>query len=226
MGFNVFGGGFTAPIVLAAFCLAGSPISPADASQGDFEGQIEVSYKKSGLPSMVTRYFVKPGKKRTDMPASRRGAVSVVRDHTADRKYIIDHAAKNYFVMPGSRKKSGSQPEKVDFSNIPTSGKKKTILGFECEQIIKKLANGTVLEVWFTTGLKPIEAIIDNRKMPASGLAGVPLLILDYRGGTLNSRWEVTRLERKKLADGVFTPPVDYKEIRMNPKDSPAGKKS
>lgn len=212
---------FTTLIVLAAVCLAGSPISPSHASQDGFEGQIEVSYKKSGLPAMVTRYFVKPDKKRTDMPPSRRGAVSVVRDHAANRKYIIDHTAKTYFVMPGSRKKSGRQPEKVDFSKTPKSGKKKQILGFECEQIIKKLENGTVLEVWFTTGLKPIKAIIDNMKMPAGGLAGVPLLILNYRGGTLQSRWEVTRLERKKLADGVFTPPGDYKEIRMNP---PAGR--
>ena len=218
--------GFTAPIILAAVCLTGSPVSPSDASQGGFEGQIEVTYKKSGHPLMVTRYFVKPGKKRTDMPPSRRGAVSVVRDHAADRKYIVDHTAKSYFVMPGSRKKSGGQPEKVDFSKLPKTGKKKQILGFECEQIIKKLETGTVLEVWFTTALQPIRAIIDNRKMPAGGLAGVPLLILEYSGATLTSRWEVTRLERKKLPDGVFTPPRNYKEIRMKPPDSPAEKKS
>jgi hypothetical protein len=191
---------------------------------GDFEGIIEVRFQEHGRPQLTTTYFVKPDKLRTDMPAGPMGGVTVIRNHALDRKYVVNHAAKNYMVMSGSRVRREELVQE-DFSDAIDTGRKKNILGYECSLLIKKTDIGGTLEAWVTYELKPMEVITWNRKMRAGNLKGLPLLIEERNKlGGRRSRWKVMRLEKKKLSDSLFAPPSGYRKIVIGKKMPPEAK--
>ena len=179
-----------------------------------FEGVIEIKIAQTGLPNLGITYFVKPGWQRTEMPASSRGKVTIIRNLDSGIRYIVNHAAKSYIVMTGSRSMSG-RPHKEDFSTAIKTGEQKKFHGYLCDLWEKKIKNGNTLSVWTTTELEPITAIDNNTKMRAGNLKGVPLLIVERsRDGKPFFRWEVTRLEKQKLSELHFAPPIRIPENR------------
>ena len=199
-----------AAIVLTALLLTATPIVTA-AAEELFEGIIHLKMSDSG-ESVKMRYLIKPKQMRMEIEAG--GRISVmIQDYGNKKFYNLMPEMKQYMEIPmmddGGRGGDAKEPMPVK------TGKTEKILGYDCEQYMVKDPQGTT-EVWLTKDFYPVEGL--SQRMNGSSFTPFRMITYDPSGKEM-SRQEVTKIEKKKLADSLFKPPADYKklEIEMPP---------
>jgi hypothetical protein len=124
--------------------------------------------------------------------------------------------------------------EAKNFPKITRTGKTETIAGYTCEYyqfgdqekldfcLTKGLGyipsgndyRGGLINYFNNKGLhKPLETDPEFKKLVESG--AFPLKITYEENGQVKTYMEVTRIDRKSLADSLFQVPADYKKVEL-----------
>jgi len=104
---------------------------------------------------------------------------------------------------------------------ITRTGKKETIAGYECEHITITEGNSTS-DVCMARGLGPF--LSPASAIPGAKLTGWQKVLVEDGGFPLKvskadgtTQMEVTKIEKKKLNDKLFTVPDNYSKMDMPP---------
>jgi hypothetical protein len=191
--------------------LAGMPL--AAHAQASFEGTVAMRlFAPSANMDML--YSVKGSRVRADFTAG------------GSAMYFIRHGDKNEMVMPASKMymeqsisasmaagtgTAGKSPK------ITRTGKKETIAGWPCEHMLVTGEDG-VTDACISQGLGTF--LSAGNPMAARGRAADPMASLGKLGFPLKVQkaggetiMQVTKIEKKALADSLFVVPADYTKV-------------
>lgn len=212
-----------AAIVLATLLLTATPIVTA-AAEELFEGIIHMQMSGSG-ENVKMRYLIRPNMMRMEIESGGRMSV-VIQDYGKKKSYNLMLEMKQYMELPmnedgtmmgeGRMMDDGQSGEHAKEQMPVKTGKTEKIHGYDCEQYLMKDAQGTT-EMWLAKDFSPVKGL--SHEM--SGSFFTPFRVITYDpSGKEMSRQEVTKIEKKKLADSLFKPPADYKKLVI---DMPPG---
>ena len=193
------------------------------ASAQNFEGIIEFK-KQTGKTVVNYVYYVKGNKVRIDEFASgtRNVEASFILGLKDSSMVYLNHARK----MWGTRKPSrpGVAPAGCIASQTKTT---KEIFGYKCtEQLVQNTKDSTQISFFIAPGkfafFAPMVKLLNRQENFATYLLAVPLkegampllAVEKDLNGNEKGRLEVTRLEQKALADGMFDTPKDFTEVK------------
>jgi hypothetical protein len=193
------------------------------ASAQNFEGIIEFK-KQTGKNVVNYVYYVKGNKVRIDEFASgtRNVEASFILGLKDSSMIYLNHTRK----MWGTRKPS--RPSAAPAGCVASVTKNtKEIFGYNCtEHIVKNAKDSTQISFFIAAGkfmfFTPMVKLLNRQENFATYLLAVPmkegsmplLAIEKDLAGNEKGRLEVTRLEKKVLADGLFDTPKDYAEVK------------
>lgn len=195
----------------------------AVASAQNFEGIIE--FKKQTAKNVVNYvYYVKGNKVRIDEFATgtRTVEASFILGLKDSSMIYLNHARN----MWGTRKPSraGVSPAGCVASTTKNS---KELFGYKCiEQIVTNTKDSTQISYYIAPGkftfFSPMVKLLNRQENFSTYLLAVtlkdgsmPLLAIEKDlKGTEKGRLEVTRLEQKVIADGLFAVPKEYTEVK------------
>lgn len=193
------------------------------ASAQNFEGIIEFK-KQVGKTSTDYVYYVKGDKVRIDefSPGTRTVEGSFLLDTKANTMIYLNTARK----MWGTRKPTGSSVAPAGCI-ASTAKATKEIFGYKCvEQVVTNAQDSTQISYFIAPGkfafFAPMVKLLNRQEKFSTYLLAVvlkdgsmPLLAIEKDlKGVEKGRIEVTRLEQKVLADGLFDIPKDYTEVK------------
>jgi hypothetical protein len=206
---------------------------------GDFEGEIGVktSSSKDKAPPTPMNVLVKTGKVRFELPKAEgrpptRGYMVI---NSADKKVIMvndDQKTAMLFDLSKLNAQLGQMgipttPQAAATAQTPPkitrTGHTDTVAGYKCEDYDIATSDGKRARVcvgetgasWFDTvanaasgNLFWAKGFLDGRKFP--------LRVVAFEAtGVEEGRIEVTKLEKKPLADTLFVPPPGYRTIDL-----------
>ena len=192
-----------------AFLLAGIALVPPANAQRPFEGQVTMQLTgESGTTIMET--WIKPGKARMVMSAGGREFVMIA-DYEAATMLMVMPQQQMVMEMPiPAEVTSGESTAKVT-----RTGRSDTVAGHRCE-IIRVEDKGEIVEVCGATNMgRFVMGGPGRRGQPAwgKGLEGFfPLRVADEAGKVV---LQVTKIERKAVADDQFRPPAGFRTMTM-----------
>ncbi|MCX6310792.1 MAG: DUF4412 domain-containing protein [Bacteroidetes bacterium] len=192
-------------------------------SAQNFEGIIEFK-KQIGTTSTDYVYYVKGDKVRIDefSPGTR----------TVDEIFILDTKANTFIYLNSVRKQWGmrvtSESSVAPAGCIASTTKAtKEIFGYKCaEQLVTNEKDNTQISFFVAPGkfafFAPMVKLMNQQENFSTYLMAValkdgsmPLLAVEKDlNGLEKGRLEVTRLEQKVLAGGLFEIPKDYTEVK------------
>lgn len=189
----------------------------------NFEGLIEFK-KQSGTSIVNYVYYVKDNKVRIDefTPGSRMVSGSFIIDTKDSTMLFLNHDRK----MWGTRKPKGGLAAPAGAKTTITKNSKE-LFGYKCtEQVVKNDADSTQISYWVAPGkfafFKPMMQLLARQENFSTYFlalnvkdGSMPLLAIekDLKGNE-TGRLEVTRLEQKPLAAGLFDTPKEYTELK------------
>jgi hypothetical protein len=193
------------------------------ASAQNFEGIIEFK-KQTGKNEVNYVYYVKGNKVRIDEFASetRNVEASFILGLKDSSMIYLNHKRK----MWGTRKPSSALAAPAGCVATQTKNVKE-IFSYKCtEYIVKNAADSTEVSFYIAPGkftfFAPMMKLLNRQEKFATYLLAVPLkdgampllAVEKDLAGNEKSRLEVTRLEQKTLADGMFLTPKDFTEVK------------
>ena len=201
---------------LAGLLLFLSVLPAAALSAQEFEGAITVRVAagaRNGQPAPDLEYLARGGKLRVNV-RSPMGSVAMIAVPAEKKLYTLMDAQSVYMEQPLALDVRGGANEPAP--TITRTGRKETIAGHECEHILIA-AQGGSMDVCMARGLGPFVMAGLSASMPAWQRAltadgGFPLKVSRADGTT---QLEVTKIERKKLNDAMFTVPDNYQKMDM-----------
>ena len=230
------GGGATADPAAAG------PLAMLDGFEGEIGISAKgKSMSHDGAPVLVT-LLIKKGKIRVDMPPGLKGSEAIGKGygllHSAEKKaYFVDDAKKQAIMIEldhvGDHLKAMTPPPAHPGAPAPPpppppkvtkTGKTDTVAGMKCEVWeIADATNGKKADVcvadqgasWFhfPTVALPTEHAWATELMDGKHL---PLRFVGYeKDGTEDGRVEVTRIDKKPMAEAQFDVPADYKIVDL-----------
>jgi len=204
------------------FLLLSLALPAASLAAQDFEGAITVriaSTAGNGAPAPDLEYLARGGKVRVNV-RSPMGSVALIAVPSEKKLYTLMDAQSMYMEQPLSFDARGGAAATSPPPTITRTGKKETIAGHECEHILVSGQQGNT-DVCMARGLGPFFAATAafGASMPAWQRALVadgafPLKVSRADGTT---QLEVTKIERKKMSDALFTVPGNYTKMDMPP---------
>jgi hypothetical protein len=204
---------------LAGLLLSLSALPAAALSAQDFEGTITVRMAagRNGTPAPDLEYLARGGKVRINA-RSPMGSVAMIAVPAEKTLYTLMDAQSMYMEQPLSLDGAPGAGASTPAPTITRTGRKETIAGHECEHILIAGQQGST-DVCMARGLGPFFAAgaALGSAMPAWQRAlisdgGFPLKVSRADGTT---QLEVTKIERKKLNDALFTVPEHYTRMDM-----------
>lgn len=213
-----------AGVVAALLC--GTPAvaatQSADGTPAAFQGVIAMQVRMGsadGKMLQTAEYVVKGNRVRVDLPGAM-GGVAMLVDLEARRMTVLMTGRQQYLEQPwrdpaevaAAATAGGAQPR------VTRTGRSETIAGIRCEHV--SIASGTqTADVCLTTALGRLALNPMDGMGRASGIAdwqqvlgrdGFPLRVT-LPDGTVGL--EVTRVERKRIANERFTVPLSYTRL-------------
>ena len=190
-----------------------------------FEGIVEsrnVTIDQTGSRlEYVTSIWVKNGMARIVNSASE-SVPAVIMIYRSDLKlvWMINDDDKTYVEISHADqpRKSGAQKGK---GTVKKSGQGTTVLGYPCDHYVLKSGEATT-EVWGTKRLAGLAATLaailgigeEDEESPQvdelTALGVFPLRTVTKIGGNVIDSQDVTRIEKKSLADDIFSLPSGY----------------
>lgn len=205
-------------------------------AQNSFEGKIKFKIT-SDDEEIFMDYFIKSDKLRMEMGENNEAAFI----HTSESSLVLMHEQKMYMdldnsvlsKLPGMNDMEDEDDEndskEFDFEKFRT-GKTKTILGYECDQLIfTDEEEGGEVEIWATDELG--DFMLMESPMGAGYSPGwsnsvnnsgfFPMLVITRDDDNeVTSRFEATEVNKLSLDDDLFAPPSDYNEMKIPGMDS------
>ena len=194
-----------------------------------FEGEIvmKITDKDQDKPQTID-YYVKGTKIRFDAKGERGESGAMIFDSKTSNMMIVVPSQKMYMTynykgaFGGVRDSISKAMEKGD---IKMTGETKDINGYKCEKWTFKDEDGTTGEAWMTKGIKnffffsnPMAGNNDQpewqKKLTNEGY--FPMMVISKDAdGNIDSKMEVTSIEKKSLDESLFTAPDGYKKMEM-----------
>lgn len=192
----------------------------------DFEGWIH-SVIKDGKNEVALSYAIKDQRMRVEMPAEKGGPMAAAILNTAKQEMTIVMAEEKMAMVMPLKQAVGKAEKEIEQANATweKTGETKDILGYSCTKYIGT-NNGERYEVWATDELGRFVgpgALNPMQRKKAGGweqmLAGqnfFPLEMTGYdRKGKTSFTLTTKKVERKSLADSLFTVPEGYQTMNM-----------
>lgn len=199
--------------------------------QNNFEGKIK--YKiTSDEANTIMDYFIKDGKIRMEMGEGDEKGIFI---YTGKNSLVLMPQEKMYMDLDnsiyskmgdfmGSNDDDDEKYEKIDFEKYKT-GKKKTILGYDCEQwIFTDEEEDEQVEMWITDELGQflfLESPMGGGFSPAwsgavNNKAFFPISVITRdEDGEETSRFEAVEIKKESLNSSLFQAPSDYEEMKI-----------
>lgn len=207
-------------------------VAPASA-QSAFEGVVTYRLTTEGRTVDVT-YMTKGDRARSEMTMDGM-AVALLMDASATTMTTLMPSERMYMTMDLSRMRQRAQASDTAEQQFTATGRKETIAGHECEHYLTGTGQNT--DMCVATGLGYFMGGGGaGRRGPGSGSSyGVPrpgdarmaafrakfrngffpLRLTVTEGGKVTTDMVVTAIERRALADDMFTVPAGFTEMRM-----------
>lgn len=204
---------------LAGLLFAGSLLPAAALAAQDFEGTITVRMAagRNGQPMPDLEYLARGGKVRINA-RSPMGSMAMIAVPAEKKMFTLMDAQRMYMEQPLSLEGALGNSANSPAPTVTRTGRKETVAGHECEHILIAGEQGST-DVCMARGLGPFFAATAGfgAAMPAwqralIGDGGFPLKVSRADGTT---QFEVTKIERKKLNDALFTVPGHYTRMDM-----------
>jgi hypothetical protein len=186
-----------------------------------FEGVAHFKNSMIGGRSSDFEYFIKGDKARMEVEGEAHGGgkAVIIMDQSAKRMQMLMPAQKMAMEFPMGDA-SDAVKERMKEGNIVRSGKTKTILGYTAEQLIAKSDEGET-EIWGAKGMGFFGGLHGRPGTGAPAWAQdlqkqgfFPLLVIHKDAkGQERGRMEATKIEKRSLADDLFTVPADFKKF-------------
>ncbi len=188
-----------------------------------FEGIIEFK-KQSGKNIVNYVYYVKGDQVRIDefAPGTRDVSGSFLVDTKAGTMRYLNHDRK----MWGTRTPKGGAAAPAGCVVTATKATRE-LFGYKCsEQVVKNTADSTQITYYLASGkfsfFTPMMKLLNRQEKFSTYFfamtvkdGAMPLLAIEKDlAGNEKGRLEVTRLEQKTLAAGLFDIPKDYTEVK------------
>jgi hypothetical protein len=164
------------------------------------------------------------------------GGVALLLDPPAKKGYALLNAQKKAVVLDFDKSKGGFKPPSLgggpsggagappeDPPKIEKTGKKETIAGYTCE-IWKITSKGNHAEACLAEKLKWIDFTDLAIQSPAfaaiaavSDFTHLPLRVVSFDAANVEEgRMEVSKIDKKKLADAHFQVPADFQVVELS----------
>ena len=195
--------------------------------RAQFEGVIEsrnVSTDETGAgqQSVMTMWIKGTMARITNTATSTTPASTMI--YRSDLRVIrmLNDDNKTYFEIPQGKTREDSPAEAVEHAAVKKTGKTKKILGYRCEQFL--IGQGEAeTEIWGTRDLRGLSASLARalgEERTGQGTAwndeltklGIfPLLANTRLEGKILESQEVVKIEKRPLAEDLFSLPAGYK---------------
>jgi hypothetical protein len=204
--------------LIALFCLPSAALA-----QPKFEGVVTARMASLAGRGGTATYSVKGERLRMDMTGATGITVTMLRDPSKSLDVMLMHQQK--MVMDVSTMQGrGAAAVESKKPKMKMTGKKEAIAGRECEHVLVTSDDGGQLDVCLAKGMG---SFIMGGSMGGRGKAGdassevlsrlgtdaFPLKVRDVKRGV--TVFEVTKIEKKGLADALFVIPDGYQKIDM-----------
>ena len=207
-------------------------VAPASA-QSAFEGVVTYRLTTEGRTVDVT-YMTKGDRARSEMTMDGM-AIAMLMDASATTMTTLMPSEKMYMTMDLSRMRQQAQADTTT-QQFTATGRNETIAGHECEHYLTGTGQNT--DMCVATGLGYyLGGGAAGRRGPGSGGGSYgmprpgdarmaafrakfsdgffPLRLTITEGGKVTTDMVVTAIERRALADDLFTVPAGFTEMRM-----------
>jgi len=187
-----------------------------------FEGEISMHTTRAAGPAQDMIVETKGDKLRFDTESPGGSSYGVYDPSVSPSKVVmVLDAQKAYMDLDFSSPSAPQANTSADTSTIDKNGKKETIAGIDCQTWTAKDASGKRSEVCIAEGIAFFD--IGSLKSGGSSLSKelrekklFPLRAVEYdASGKEISRTEVTKVDKKKIDDGRFVVPKDYKKVSL-----------
>jgi len=189
-----------------------------------FEGVM--TFRATGRSVQEFTYSAKGDKVRMDLEPSPGVQMAMLIDTRSNSVTIVRDDAKMFFEMDMDQLKPPASESKAKIS-VTKTGKKETILGYECEQMLIEQEERRA-ELWVTKGLGRFVQVNLNPRAQSPLLKKLEEELIDQgyfplRLATKNptgneeTRMEVLKIEKKSLSDRLFAVPAGYQKTQMPP---------
>lgn len=183
-------------------------------AHAQFEGTISMRLSSTSGGSNM-QYSVKGDRMRIDVDAAKVGGVYVVADH--GKATMVMPAQKIYFEQPLPAVPAQAAAD-ASKSSIKATGRMETIAGYKCEHFTITSAKEGQYDVCLSkelgTFMQPMNPAgggsASDDVLAHLGGNAFPLKVQKVGGAT---SLEVTKIDKKPLAESLFTPPSDYKKL-------------
>ena len=208
----------TSALATVSMCLMAAPCV---AAAQPFEGAVtmRVSSKvANGPPAQEIEYLVRNGKVRVSLggPA---GAMALLSVPQEQKVYVLMAAQNKYMEMPIADAASRVAEKTSADAQVTRTGRMETVAGYTCEHVTVVSAAQTV-DICLAKGLggyvNPLAAMQRSsepawqRMLTADG--GFPLKVTMPDGSV---PIEVVKIEKKRLANDLFSVPLNYTKMEM-----------
>ena len=188
-----------------------------------FEGALTMRLSAkgaNGAQRQEIEYLVRNGKVRVSMggPA---GAMSLLSVPQEQKVYVLIALQRAYMELPTAAASSAAKATPAD-AKITRTGRMDTVAGYACEHVTVASTAQTV-DICMAKGLggyvNPLAAMQRSsepawqRSLTADG--GFPLKVTMPDGSI---PLEVVKIEKKRLANDLFSVPLDYTKMAMPPR--------
>jgi hypothetical protein len=197
-----------------------------------FEGIIEsknaTADDNGALQHYIMTMWIRKGMVRLEIPESGANqATTVIYRSDRELSWVLDESSRTYFEIPRNDSSVGDLPQTAEKSRIRKTGKKKTMLGYPCEQIFMKMGDAET-ELWVTSSLKAlakqiVEALGGTEADPGSGwndeiakLGLFPITAVTRIDGKIIEASEVTLIRKTTVDLGKFELPVGYAKQKVD----------
>ncbi len=185
----------------------------------DFEGEVTLRTTRPAGAAQDMVVKAKGDKLRFEMTGPNGQPTSALFDPVENKVVLLMDAQRAYMDMDFSSP-SASPNTDARSSAVDKTGKHETICGFDCENWVVKDPSGKRSEVCIAQGL----AFFDLEGVRHGGGASwnkelrekkyFPLRSVEFdASGKELSRTEATKIEKKKLDEGVFAVPKGYTRV-------------
>lgn len=210
------------PVTIASAMISiGSVLLPTIAESQPFEGAVTMRMSAKGANGPQTQeveYLVRNGKVRVSMggPA---GAMSLLSIPQEQKVYVLMAAQNAYMEMPMAEAASAVAAKTPTDAQVRRTGRTETVAGYSCEHVTV-VSSAQSVDICMAKGLggyvNPLASMQRGnepawqRALTADG--GFPLKVTMSDGST---PLEVVKIEKKKLANDLFSVPLNYTKMEM-----------
>lgn len=202
--------------------MAGAPgVSGAQAFEGtvlmriNAQGRGAAAQGPAGIPQQL-EYQVRGGKVRVNVGGGMGGGMAMLAVPQEQKIYMLMVGQQSYMEMPMVPPQAAAATAAADGMKVKRTGRKEVVAGLTCEHVLLTPAKGEGTDMCLTTELgRYMDPMQGMRRGPVPAWQqqiadGFPLKV-SLPDGTV--AMEVIKVEKKRLANDLFSVPANFTKI-------------